>query len=150
LNKVLISSEVSISTERAVPADLLYYPIDGQYWANLRTIYAQYRRANAPNPCRKYHVSADVDGAEHVVAALPYLAAQQVAHKVVQSRSALVGQSAGNQAGKFITIYMPAEVTQKNQWTWARHSVTRACDNRAPGTRQLPHRVPCAPHWPAR
>jgi hypothetical protein len=101
--------------ERAVPTDVRYFAL-GQYEPDPVKIYAQYRYAEVPNPCRKYHVSADVDGAEHVVLlALPYLAGLRVAHKVVKSRSLLVRQSAGDQAGKFITIYMSAKVAQKNQ-----------------------------------
>ena len=97
-------------------SDLSYYPRSGLYWETPNTIYAQYRGGDCPNPCRKYHVSSALDGAEHVSAlVLPYLAERKLFHKVVRSRSCLTRQSAGDQAGKFITIYMPAYVAHKNR-----------------------------------
>lgn len=99
----------------------VYYPRNGNYIALPGTIYAQYL-ADVPNPCRKYHVSSHTDGAEIVAAiALPFLAARHVLHKVVQTRSRLVRQTYrdehtfGDQAGKFITIYMPGHVDQRNE-----------------------------------
>lgn len=95
--------------------DTQYYPNDGQYFSNPYTIYAEYCGA-CPNPCRKYHVSADIAGAETIAGiVLPYLAARKIFHKVVQRESFLTKQTAGDQAGKFITIYMPHHVEQHNQ-----------------------------------
>ncbi len=100
--------------------DPRYFPANGAYVAVPGTIYAQYL-GDCPNPCRKYHVSTAVDGAESVAGlVLPYLAARRIFHKVVQSRSLLVRQTYkdektyGDQAGKFISIYMPANVEQRN------------------------------------
>jgi len=91
-----------------------YFPSDGRYWAVPDTIYAQFI-GECPNPCRKYHVSSAIEGAETVASiVLPFLAARKILHKVVKSRSLLVQQTAGNQAGKFITIYMNANVAQQN------------------------------------
>jgi hypothetical protein len=85
------------------------------------SIYAQYVGADAANPCRKYHISSAIGGAELVAGCvLPYLAQQRIPHKVVQSRRLLVQQTFkgevtfGDQAGKFITVYMPANVEQRN------------------------------------
>ncbi len=94
-----------------------YFPSDGRYWAVPDTIYAQFI-GECPNPCRKYHVSSAIEGAETVASiVLPFLAARKILHKVVKSRSLLVQQTAGNQAGKFITIYMHANVAQQNSVT---------------------------------
>lgn len=101
--------------------DPLYYPPDGPYVPIPGTIYAQYVD-DAPNPCRKYHVSSHVDGAEIVASiTLAHLAAHRVMHKVVRTRSLLVRQTYkdedtfGDQAGKFITVYMPGHVPQRNE-----------------------------------
>ena len=70
-------------------ADIHYYPSNGQYWPVPSTIYAQFH-GPCPNPCRKYHVSSALEGAELVAAlALPFLASRQIFHKVVKSRSLL-------------------------------------------------------------
>jgi hypothetical protein len=95
--------------------DTQYFPTDGPYWPTPYTIYAQYA-GSCPNPCRKYHVSSDVPSAELVAkTVLPYLAARRIMHKVVQRRSLLVQQMAGDQAGKFITIYMKSNVEHVNR-----------------------------------
>lgn len=47
-------------------------------------------------------------------AVLPLLSNKRIFHKVVSSESFLVRQMAGDQAGKFITIYMNANVEQIN------------------------------------
>jgi hypothetical protein len=90
-----------------VATDIRYFPMDGQYIAIPGTIYAQFD-AQCPNPCRKYHVSSEIEGAERVAGlVLPFLASKRIFHKIVQSRRLLSKQEAGNQAGKFITIYLP-------------------------------------------
>lgn len=100
--------------------DTRYFPANGAYVAVPGTIYAQYCQ-ECPTPCRKYHVSSAVDGADLVAGAtLPYLASRRVFHKIVRSRSLLIRQTFrdeetfGDQAGKFITIYMPANVKHRN------------------------------------
>jgi hypothetical protein len=92
-----------------------YYPNDGSYMPIPTTIYAYFRGA-PPNPCRKYHVSSDVQGAERVAeVALSYLAEKHIFHKVVQHSGFLTRQTAGTQAGKFITLYMNSNVAQINE-----------------------------------
>ena len=71
-----------------------YFPSDGPYWSVPQTIYAQFV-GECPNPCRKYHVSSAIEGAETVASlVLPFLAAQKISHKVVKSRRLLVQQTA--------------------------------------------------------
>jgi hypothetical protein len=97
-----------------VPTDIQYFPSNGQYWAVPNSIYAQYF-GQCPDPCRKYHVSSALEGAEAVAAlVLPYLASREIFHKVVKSRSWLAKQTEGSQVGKFITIYMNPNVAQRN------------------------------------
>ena len=73
------------------------------------SIYARYGHAEAPNPCRKYHVSAHPECAGAVAEeVLPRLHDARLAHKVVGNHAQLLRQDAGLQAGKFITIYAPA------------------------------------------
>jgi len=92
-----------------------YYPENGRYKPTKGTIYAEFI-AVTPNPCRKYHVSSDLDSAERIAElVLPFLADRRIKHKVVKSRSDLVMQTNGLQAGKFITIYMHNSVVQLNQ-----------------------------------
>jgi hypothetical protein len=107
--------ESRLSTEeQTMQTSTLYYPYDGNYIAVPGTIYAQFL-GFAPNPCRKYHVSSDIAGAELVAGVvLPYLAGKNVFHKVVQNGHFLAQQTAGDQAGKFITIYMDSTVEQLN------------------------------------
>lgn len=94
--------------------DVIYFPSNGQYWPVSETIYAQYR-GECPNPCRKYHISSDLAEAEYLARiVLPYLIDRGVFHKVVRSKSLLAKQMAGQQAGKFITMYMPAHVEHRN------------------------------------
>jgi hypothetical protein len=91
-----------------------YYPNNGRYVAPAGTIYAQYV-CPVPNPCRKYHVSASLPSAEAVAnLVLPYLSSRKILHKVVKNRSLLTAQGQGDQAGKFITIYMNGNVPQRN------------------------------------
>lgn len=95
-------------------SDALYYPDNGRYVPIPTSIYAQYL-GQCPNPCRKYHVSSAVEGAETVSAiVLPFLDSRQIFHKIVKSKSQLLRQLAGVQAGKFITIYMNAGVSLRN------------------------------------
>ena len=94
--------------------DPCYYPDNGQYMPFPDTIYAEFR-GRPPNPCRKYHVSSAIEGAETVASiVLPELARRDIFHKVVQSRSMLSQQMGTDQAGKFITIYMSAHVSHRN------------------------------------
>lgn len=101
-----------------MPGDLQYYPNDGTYIPHPDTIFAFHEifaRSNPPNPCRKYHISADIDGAKRVAdEILPFLAANRVHHKVVQRHSFLCKMEAGDQAGKFITLYMDPRVEHRN------------------------------------
>jgi hypothetical protein len=97
-----------------MPTDPHYFPNDGQYVPIPDSIYAQYY-GDCPNPCRKYHVSSALDGAETVAGiVLPFLARREIFHKVVKSRSLLSRQTTGKQAGKFITIYMNPHVSHRN------------------------------------
>jgi hypothetical protein len=100
--------------------DTRFFPTSGSYIAVPGTIYAQYLGV-CPNPCRKYHVSSAIESAEAVAnITLPFLASHRIFHKIVQSRSMLVKQTYkdketfGDQAGKFITIYMDPNVEQRN------------------------------------
>lgn len=91
-----------------------YYPSNGLYISIPETIYAQYY-TQCPNPCRKYHVSSDITGASDVSRiVLPYLAKLDIFHKIVKTQGQLAKQTAGSQAGKFITIYMSSNVAHKN------------------------------------
>src|SRR5690606_5477198 len=88
-------------------SDERYYPTDGTYIPH-PGIFATWlgARSDAPNPCRKYHVSTDLTCAGKLAAvALPILQDLKLSHKIVQSHSRLVRMQSGNQAGKFITIY---------------------------------------------
>ncbi len=94
--------------------DILYFPLAGRYLPNPQSIYAQFE-GTPPNPCRKYHVSSDLNGAERVAGlVLPFLANRGIMHKVVKTRRELERQTNGAQAGKFITIYMSNTVDQLN------------------------------------
>lgn len=94
--------------------DVFYFPSNGQYVPIPSTIYAQYY-CQCPNPCRKYHVSSALEGADEVASiVLPYLAQREIFHKVVKSKSLLSKQMAGVQAGKFITVYMSPHVEHRN------------------------------------
>lgn len=97
-------------------ADETYYPTnpaDGIYMP--QGVFARWLSpdGDVPNPCRKYHVSTDVTCAAALAAvALPILREMRLHHKVVQSRSYLERLQAGDQAGKFITIYTPLKFIQ--------------------------------------
>lgn len=78
------------------------------------TIYA-FSRGNPPNPCRKYHISSDIDGASLVAEeVLSYLSEKRIFHKIVQHQAFLAKQTAGDQSGKFITVYMQSNVEHQN------------------------------------
>jgi hypothetical protein len=92
-----------------------YYPNDGTYFAPESSIYAEII-SSCPNPCRKYHISSDIDSALRVAAAvLPLLVERRVHHKIVKNEHLLRRQMAGSQAGKFITLYMSANLEQRNR-----------------------------------
>ena len=92
--------------ERYFPApteDVIYVVAFSHYFATWLSPFG-----DAPNPCRKYHVSTDIACAGALAAvALPILRDMRLCHKVVRSRSRLEELQAGDQAGKFITIYAP-------------------------------------------
>src|SRR5690606_4077913 len=72
--------------------DERYYPTDGTYLP-FPGIFATWLGAHgdAPNPCRKYHVSTDLTCAGRLAAvALPILQDLKLSHKIVQSHSKLV------------------------------------------------------------
>jgi hypothetical protein len=95
-------------------AESTYYPVGDNYWVVPSTIYAQFA-CEVPNPCRKYHVSADLPSAAAVAdLVLPFLAARTILHKVVRNQRLLARQTEGDQRGKFITIYMNHRIAQKN------------------------------------
>ncbi|MGB3245548.1 MAG: hypothetical protein WBB25_13520 [Sulfitobacter sp.] len=72
------------------------------------SIFAQWARVPAPNPCRKFHISSDIASAQAIAdTCLPILRAHNLHHKVVESEVYLRKQAIGPQAGKFITIYTP-------------------------------------------
>jgi len=103
-----------------ISADFNYYPDNGHYSPIPGTVFAQYSSTGnyeaCPNPCRKYHVSSELNGAEIVASiVLPVLALQRISHKVVRSRSRLATLNEGLQVGKFITIYMNGNVIPKNE-----------------------------------
>jgi hypothetical protein len=90
----------------------MYMPTDGSYLA-FPGVFGTWAQGpgEPPNPCRKYHISADLDSAAGVAAAaLPVLRDLRVYHKLVRSRSLLAALQAGNQAGKFITVYTPVSL----------------------------------------
>src|SRR5689334_13353604 len=100
--------------EGNMATDMHYYSASAGYVRMPGTIYAVYETV-LPNPCRKYHISSDLQSAERVAAiVLPFLAQRKVYHKVVQSTSLLDKQMGGMQAGKFITAYLPSHLEQKN------------------------------------
>src|SRR5262249_9402601 len=122
---------------RLVAQEPQYFPSDGRYWAVPGTIYAQLI-GECPNPGRQYHVHSAIEGAATVASiVLPFLAVRKILHKVVKSRSLLVQQTAGNQAGKFITIYMNANVAQQN-------SVITELGARLDASRRDGRIVPCS------
>ena len=93
--------------------DQLYYPNDS-YTPWPGTVFAVWNQGprKPPNPCRKYHVSADLGSAAGVAAVtLPILRSLRLYHKVVQCESDLKAMQRGDQAGKFITIYAPTNFT---------------------------------------
>ncbi len=94
----------------------LYFLTDGEYIPDPFSIYAHYYHTHDyPNPCRKYHISSDIDSAKEIAeSVLPYLASRKIHHKVVKSQPLLIQQSTGDQAGKFITVYMNANVEHVN------------------------------------
>ncbi len=95
--------------------DVRYYPTDGAYLVAPGSIYAQWEASYLPNPCRKYHISADIPSAKMVAdAVLPFAVEQEVFHKVVMTESLLRRQMEGDQAGKFITLYMHSQVEPRN------------------------------------
>jgi hypothetical protein len=100
--------------EGKMATDTHYYSAGAGYVRMPGTIYAVYE-TDLPNPCRKYHISSDLQSAKQVAAiVLPFLVQRQVYHKVVQSASLLDKQMAGMQAGKFITAYLPSYLEHKN------------------------------------
>lgn len=94
----------------------LYFPTDGEYIPDPFSIYAHYYHTHdCPNPCRKYHISSDIDSAKKIAeSVLPYLASRKIHHKVVKNQPLLIQQSTGDQAGKFITVYMSANMEHVN------------------------------------
>ncbi len=91
-----------------------FYPNNGRYWCPPGTIYAQFVD-QCPNPCRKYHISADQASARAVAdAVLPYLCEMRAFHKVVKDELSLRHQAVGSQAGKFITLYLVHTLAQRN------------------------------------
>jgi hypothetical protein len=93
--------------------DELYYP-RGSYvpFPGIFATWLDYG-GDAPNPCRKFHVSTEVECAGRLAAvALPILRDMNLYHKIVQSRSKLEQLQAGDSAGKFITIYAPLYLPQ--------------------------------------
>ena len=93
-----------------------YFPNDGSYFANPFSIYAEtLELGECPNPCRKYHVSSDIGSAKRIAdVVLPLLRVHRIYNKVVKDEELLRSQSAGDQAGKFITLYMNPSVPQWN------------------------------------
>ena len=95
------------------------YYLPGQYIVDPGSIYAFCFDVDCPNPCRKYHITADLESARAVAdLVLPYLKSTNIYHKVVQNRTFLCQQTSGihrSSRGKFITIYMPPELGEKNR-----------------------------------
>jgi hypothetical protein len=84
-----------------------YYPNDGTY-VPFPGVFATWLSpyGDAPNPCRKYHVSSDPACAAGVAAvALPILRSLRLYHKVVATADGYARMQAGPQVGKFITVY---------------------------------------------
>lgn len=98
---------------------MLFYPLDGGYISNPRTIYAEYLiDEHCPNPCRKYHISSAIS-CGHSVAdiVLPILRSNNIHHKIVKDWPSFLRQTDGDladQAGKFITVYMNNRVELRN------------------------------------
>lgn len=97
--------------ERYFPAptdDVIYVVAFSHYFATWLNPFG-----DAPNPCRKYHVSTEIGCAGALAqVALPILRAMRLCHKVVRSRSRLEEIQAGDQAGKFITVYAPPNLAE--------------------------------------
>ena len=97
--------------------DEVYWSWDDGY-APFPTIFATWNHpvydiGKPPNPCRKYHVSSEVACAGAVArVALPILREMKLYHKIVKSRSQLTTLQAGDQAGKFITIYATVDQSE--------------------------------------
>ena len=92
--------------------DEVYFPTDGTY-VPLPGVFATWlgARSDAPNPCRKYHVSSALHCAGGVASAvLPVLRKMRLYHKVVQRESSYSKMQTGDQAGKLITIYAPVSI----------------------------------------
>jgi len=86
------------------------YPQDGSYICSSKSIYAQIA-GNFPSPCRKFHISSDLNSADKIAATLlSTLKKDKVFHKVVKNKFLLSDQLLGKQSGKFITLYL--EVNQ--------------------------------------
>ena len=91
-----------------------FYPNNGTYLATGRTIYAQYI-SDIPDLCRKYHLSSDMESSEIIASIiLPQLQKQNILHKIVKNKELLKKQFLGDQAGKFITIYLDSSLDQVN------------------------------------
>jgi hypothetical protein len=97
-------------------ANELYYSEDDGYRPFPTTVFAHWRNPlgdNPPNPCRKYHISADPGSAAAVASlVLPILREMRLWHKVVQSPADLSQLQRGDQAGKFITVYAPLHASE--------------------------------------
>lgn len=73
-------------------------------------------QVHTPNPCRKVHISSALKSAKTIAdAVLPLLRDMKLSHKVVWDAAELRSQSDGDQAGKFITLYMSCDVTRSNR-----------------------------------
>lgn len=93
----------------------IYYE-RGLYWGHPDSWYMESLYTVCPTPlCRKYHISSDIDSAQPIAEiVLPYLKAKGIHHKVVRNKTLLIQQSTGDQAGKFITLYLEPNVDQRN------------------------------------
>lgn len=94
--------------------DIRFFPQDGSY-VPFPGIFATWvgTLGDTPNPCRKYHISADPESASGVAeAVLPELRAMRLHHKVVATLTKLLRMQEGKQAGKFITVYAPIQIDQ--------------------------------------
>ena len=103
--------------------EMWFYSLDGDYIPIPGTIYAVYFEIqNAPNPCRKYHISSAATCGQAVAdIVLPILRAENIYHKIVRDWSSLLEQTDGDfsdQAGKFITAYMDQAVEIRNRVMW--------------------------------
>ncbi|HUG61416.1 MAG TPA: hypothetical protein VMP03_06205 [Methylomirabilota bacterium] len=97
---------------REIEMGIVFFPRDGSYLA-FPGVFATWLcpHGDAPNPCRKYHVSSDISCAAGVAAvALPILRELGLYHKVVRMPADYARMQTGNQAGKFITIYAPLNI----------------------------------------